>query len=105
MENGDIVNDQITASPPVIATFEAWKGRLYSDSWWSAPFNPGPTLWIQVAFSSAVSITAIQTQGSDNSSWVTKLQIQTGNAVDKLLYIMNESGPEVSDSNHELSRY
>ena len=106
MEDGSITNEQITASsywqyhrdenvacPP-------WDGRLNNVNGYWVRGDNDLTPWIQVALASAVTITAIQTQGAksgvDGEVWVTELQIQTGDSEDTLSYIMNESKPAVS---------
>ena len=100
MEDGSITNDQITAST-FFEQFEPWDGRLNNpDGEWST-CKGDSTPWIQVKFSSAVNITAIQTQGSSVSTtqWVSELQIQTGDTEDSLSYINvrnNESAVYVS---------
>ena len=60
------------------------------------------TPWIQVAFTSDVTITAIQTQGvyedwpgGEVKVWVKELQIQTGHSEDSLTYIMDGHNPKV----------
>ena len=100
MEDGSIADNQITASSyasGVGYSRQPWEGRLNYDKWsYWAPINPAQdsTPWIQVAFSSAVTITAIQTQGGGfHSAWVTELEIQTGQP---LSYILQGSEPAVS---------
>ena len=88
MENGSITNDQITASSSYNGS-EPWDGRLNNPNGeWSTDNGDSTQPWIQVKFSSAVNITAIQTQGSsDANEWVSKLQIQTGDSEESLSYI------------------
>ena len=97
MEDGYITNDQITASSYHAEDRIPWNGRLNNaNGHWAAGRNDG-TPWIQVEFSSAVTITAIQTQGAASGSyWVKELQIQTGDSESSLSYIMNEVGIAVS---------
>ena len=93
MEDGSITDDQITAS-----SYDGdYEPRLNNpNGQWSPEFKD-LTPWIQVKFSSAVYITAIQTQGSPIvNRWVTELQIQTGDSEDSLSYIMDEEKETVS---------
>ena len=93
MEDGSITDDQITASS-YYGDNEPGAGRLNNDGQWSAKYEDS-TGWIQVKFSSAVTITAIQTQGSV-AYWVKELQIQTGDSEDSLSYIMDGKNETVS---------
>ena len=97
MEDGSITDDQITASSYYAEDYEPWAGRLNNpNGQWSADIEDW-TPWIQVKFSSAVTITAIQTQGSPTSNWWAKeLQIQTGDSEDNLSYIMDGEKKTVS---------
>ena len=92
MVDGSITNDQITASS-YYADDGPWAGRLNNNGQWSAKYEDR-TRWIQVKFSSAVTITAIQTQGG--VYWVKELQIQTGDSEDSLSYVMDEMNETVS---------
>ena len=105
IEDGSITNDQITTSSywQDENAYPGWKGRLNNtDGFWSMGEDDSAP-WIQVAFSSPVTITAIQTQGAnddgdggDGKVWVTELEIQTGDSVTTLSYIRDGSNPEVS---------
>ena len=87
------MEDQITASS-YYGDDGPWAGRLNNpNGQWSAKYED-LTRWIQVKFSSAVTITAIQTQGS--GYWVKELQIQTGDSEDSLSYVMDEMNETVS---------
>ena len=96
MEDGSITDDQITASS-YDGDNEPWAGRKENpNGQWSADWKDY-TPWIQVKFSSAVTITAIQIQGSPiNRWWVRELQIQTGDSEDSLTYVMDEEKEYVS---------
>ena len=89
MEDGSIADYQINASTHFLGN-EAWKGRLNNaDVFWSQ-INSDPAPWIQVAFSFAVTITEIKTQGAGTSTqFVKELLIQTGDNVETLSYIMD----------------
>ena len=96
MEDGSITNEQITASS--YHKYVPWKGRLNNaNGFWIADIYDD-TPWIQVAFSSAFTITAIQTQGPalGYEFWVEELQIQTGESERSLSYIMNKGVKAVS---------
>ena len=96
VEYGSIVDHQITASSQVSSNRASWHGRLNNNSYWEKA-NKDSAPWIQVALSSAVTITAIQTQGATNKdSWVKELQIQTGYSEDTLSYVIEGSQPFVS---------
>ena len=97
MEDESIPNEHITASSKYNATYTAYQVRLNNEYgyWMKSDEDAAP--WIQVKFSSLVTITAIQSQGYiDYQFWVQKLQIQTGYYEDKLSYITDSSGPAVS---------
>ena len=89
MEDGTIDNNQITASNYSLER-EPWKGRLNNSNDFWGPSSGTSTPWIQVAFTSAVTITAIQTQGAGIfAQWVKELEIQTGYFIDALSYVMD----------------
>ena len=97
MEDGSIADEQVTASSNFNGR-NPWNGRLNNtNGHWAAGRNDA-TPWIQVAFSSAVTITAIQAQGAafGLTQWVEELQIQTGDSESSLSYIMNEGVIAVS---------
>ena len=101
MENGDIVDDQITASSfyPGDGGFEAWKGRLNNNAdFWSPLDQNEKDPWIQVDLLRSTMVTGIITQGSSQAEqgWVTDLQIQYGDSEHKLMYIFEDDQPKVS---------
>ena len=110
IEDGSIANNQITASSQWNSDYPGWKGRLNSANEFWSKGNNDDTPWIQVAFTSEVIITAIQTQGADDEGsdgkvWVKELHIQTGNSVDSLSYIMDGPSPKVSYTDIILQSY
>ena len=105
IEDGSITDDQITSSShwEDDARWKASEGRLNNPTQFWSKGDDDDTPWIQVAFSSPVTITAIQTQGAnddgedgDGEVWVTELEMQTGDSVTTLEYIMDGPNPEVS---------
>ena len=100
IEDGSITNNQITASSYWQGenVYPGWKGRLNNaDGCWSEA-DGDSTPWIQVAFTSDVIITAIQTQGAESNNfetWAKELQIQTGYSEANLSYIMHGANPKV----------
>ena len=101
MENGDIKNDQITASSfyQWEGGREPWKGRLNSDSYWrTSVYNPTDP-WIQVDLLQSTVVTGITTQGSGTNQlygWIIDVQIQYGDSVDTLMYIIETGQPKVN---------
>ena len=93
MIDGSITNGQITASS-IYSNRNPYDGRLKGGGHWATaeaePSNP----WIQVAFSSTVTIAAIQTQGHSTGReyWVIALQVQAGDSQNTLSYIKDGNG-------------
>ena len=104
MEDKTILDTQLSASSfnnGFLGDYVAQNARLNGASYWATAEQNAPNPWIQVDFltSADVKIYGIQTQGGTlttapyNTEWVTALQIQTGDSIDLLEYIMdgNES--------------
>ena len=100
MEDKTILDTQLSASSfhnGFLGDYVAQKARLNGASYWATAEQNAPNPWIQVDFltSANVKIFGIQTQGGTlttapyNTEWVTTLQIQTGDSIDLLEYIMN----------------
>ena len=95
MESGDIKDDQITASS-VYFTLYPWSGRLNKkDSYWSTQYEYPTDPWIQVDLLRRTIVTGIITQGG-RTIWVEYLQIQYGDSVDTLIYILMDGKAKVS---------
>ena len=96
MEDRSITDDQITASS-YYDDYKPSAGRFNNQNGqWTADYKD-ETPWIQVKFSYAVTITAIQTQGGHKGGWrVKELQIQTGDSEDSLSYIIDGKNETVS---------
>ena len=100
MEDESIADHQIHASSYLSEkgnNHEPWRGRLNnSNGYWSALITDDYP-WIQVEFSSAVIITAIQTQGAGSTEeYVEELMIYTGDSNDALSLIPNDNPISVS---------
>ena len=95
MENRQIGDSQITSSSIYTTTFsrtyDAWKGRLNNDMYWSTKLKQPSNPWIQVDLLQQTIITGIITQGGRSilhKDWVTALQIQYGESEDTLENIL-----------------
>ena len=91
MADGSISDSQITASSVFSKNNRySYEGRLNNNNYWATAEGQPSNPWIQVAFSSPVTIAAIQTQGASGYQyWVTKLQVQTGDSETTLSYILD----------------
>ena len=86
--NGQIANDQITASD----SFKNWvphEARLRNNMAWGANNTQGH--WLQVVLNNIKKVTGILTQGK-NLAWVTHYQIETSADITAWNYITYESG-------------
>lgn len=101
MENGEIADDQITASSFRGPSFEPWDGRLNNDHWWATNTRNPSDPWIQVNLGLSTLVTGIITQGGwFTEGWFTEyimtLQVQYGTTEDTLMYISEDGDPKVS---------
>ena len=106
MEDRTIADSQISASSVYNVGFQwfAYNGRLNSPDhffWHANLFSVDPNPWIQVDFLTPVYISGIITQGGCVFSpcvvpgWVYYVQIQTGDTLSGLTYIMEGGSPKV----------
>ena len=99
MESRDIRDGQITASSFYTGqgVLYAWKGRLNNNDYWATASSNPTNPWIQVDLLRSTLVTGIITQGSAHAyeEWVTNLQIQYGDSVDTLRYILENGQPKV----------
>ena len=100
MEDESIADHQINASSYYSDNgnkYEPWRGRLNNNNGYWSPFNTDDSPWIQVVFSSAVVITAVQTQGAGSAKeYVEKMMIYTGDSKNTPSLITNENLEVVS---------
>ena len=100
MESGDIKDGQINASSFYTdqGGLYAWKGRFNNTDYWATSDENPTDPWIQVDLLRDTLVTGIITQGSAHSEeeWITDLQIQYGDSVETLLYILEDGKPKVS---------
>ena len=95
MENGDITNNQITASS-FYSEYFPWRGRLNNASCWVASKGYPAKPWIQVDLLHLTVVTGIITQGSEAFNVrATSLQIQYGDSENSLVFILENGIPKV----------